>query len=206
MKPTLLIALGVFLLGLSIHSRAADDQWELELDNDGIRVYTQIEGDSPYKQVKVTATINASMDEVMKVLLAFGGYKNWMNKVQESYLLNQTDGAYYVFLLEDAAWPMQNRYQVSRLDVEQSHQTSSMKFRSVPNYIDKRKDAIQIKQYEGSWSLENRDNHQCFLELILIHHPGGHVPPWLANFHAVENPYQSVVNLKSLVEQSSIRP
>lgn len=206
MKPILLFAVSLFCVLLVGHVNASADQWELEFDKEGIRVYTQLEGDSPYKQIKVTATINAPMEEVMKILMAFGGYKNWMNNVQESYLLNQSDGAYYIFLLEDAAWPMQNRYQVSRLDVKQTHTTSHVSFRSVPNYIEKRKDAIQIKQFEGSWSIENRSSHQCFLELVLIHHPGGHVPPWLANFHAIENPYQSVVNLKSLAERTSIRP
>lgn len=182
------------------------DQWELELDIEGIRVYTQLEGDSPYKQVKVTATINAPMEKVMEILLSFGGYKNWMNHIQESYLLNQTDSAYYVFLLEDASWPMQNRYQVSKLNVNHAVTKSEIRFRAVPNFIEKRTDAIQIKQYEGYWELEDRADHQCTLEYVLIHNPGGYVPPWLANVYAAENPYQSIFKLKELAENAKIRP
>ncbi len=185
---------------------ATSDQWELELDIEGIRVYTQLEGDSPYKQVKVTATINAPMEKVMEILLSFGGYKNWMNHIQESYLLNQTDSAYYVFLLEDASWPMQNRYQVSKLNVNHAVTKSEIRFRAVPNFIEKRTDAIQIKQYEGYWELEDRADHQCTLEYVLIHNPGGYVPPWLANVYAAENPYQSIFKLKELAENAKIRP
>jgi ribosome-associated toxin RatA of RatAB toxin-antitoxin module len=185
---------------------AANDQWTLELDREGIRVYTQIEEPSPYKQIKVTATINAPMEKVLEILMAFSGYKSWMNHVQESYLLNQSDSAYYVFILEDAAWPMQNRYQVSRLDVRQTMSESHIQFRSVPNYIEKRTDAIQIKQFEGYWSIEDRTDHQCSLEFVLIHNPGGYVPPWLANFNAVENPFQSILKLKALAESTRIRP
>jgi len=207
MRPTL-IALFFLLFALAtVRTFAASgDQWELELEKEGIRVYTQLEGSSPYKQVKVTATINAPMDKVMEILLAFGNYNRWMNQVEQSYLVNQADSSYYVFILEDADWPMQNRYQVSKLDVNQSFTRSEVKFRAVPNFIEKRTDAIQIKQHEGYWELENRSDRQCVLEYVLIQNPGGHVPPWLANFHAVENPYQSVSRLKELAEQTSIRP
>ncbi len=206
MKLTNLLFFSILLVCYSIKIYAGADQWELEMDKDGVQVYTQLESTSPFKQVKVTTTINAPMEKVMEILTAFNKYKNWMNHVQESYLLNQSDSDYYVFILEDATWPMQNRYQVSKMGVHQSVANSDVEFRSVPNFIEKRTDAIQIKQYEGYWSVQNRPDHRCNLEYVLINNPGGHIPPWLANFHATENPYQSVVNLKELAEKESIRP
>lgn len=206
MKLTFLFLSGIFFLFYSWQINARDG-WVLELEKEGVRVYTQLDASSPYKQIKVTTTINASMEKVMEVLLAFNRYNSWVNHVTESYLINQADPTtFYVFTLEDAAWPMQNRYQVSKIEVERSSTSSIVHFRSVPNYIEKRKDAIQIKQYEGYWAVRDRPNHQCTLEYILIQNPGGHVPPWLANFHAVENPYQSVMNLKQIAERESIRP
>jgi len=206
MKQTILPFLSIFLLMLAFRTVSAGDRWELEFDKDGIRVYTQLEESSPFKQVKVTTTIDAPIEKVMEILMSFSQYGSWMNHVNESYLLNQTDSAYYVFILEEASWPMQNRYQVSKLDVKQSISSARVGFKSVPNYIEKRTDAIQIRQYEGYWSLEDRSDHQCTLEYVLIHNPGGYVPPWLANYHAVENPYQSVYNLKQLAETARIRP
>lgn len=207
MKPTLILAFS-FILGVTALKTyaAAADQWELELDKEGIRVYTQLDGTSPYKQVKVIATINASQEKVMEILLAFNAYNTWMNHVDQSYLLNHIDSAYYIFILEDADWPMQNRYQVSKLNIRQSVTSSEVRFRAVPNFIEKRTDAIQIKQYEGYWELEDRADHQCSLEYVLIQNPGGHVPPWLANFYAVDNPYQSIFRLKELAENTRIRP
>ncbi|HJW31621.1 MAG TPA: hypothetical protein VJ508_20490 [Saprospiraceae bacterium] len=206
MRITLATLFCILLGLLATKSVAGADQWELELDKDGIRVYTQIEDPSPYKQVKVTTTINAPMEKVIEILMAFSKYKTWMYQVNESYLINQSDSSYYIFLLEDATWPMQNRYQVSKLDVHQHPNDTNIEFRSIPNYIEKRTDAIQIKQYEGYWALENRPDHRCSLEYVLIHNPGGSVPPWLANFHALENPFQSIANLKELAERESIRP
>lgn len=206
MKPTTYTILPLLLFNLFLGHLMARDQWELEFDKDGIRVYTQTEGESPFKQIKVTTTINAPVEKVMEILLAFGDYNQWMNQVQESYLLNHADSTYYVFILEDAAWPMQNRYQVSKLNVRQSVTRSKVQFKTVPNFIEKRKDAIQIKQYEGYWELEDRADHQCNLEYVLIQNPGGYVPAWLANFQAVESPFHSIAKLKELAETSRIRP
>ena len=206
MKILLLLCstLMFFLLHADVY--AVGDQWELEFDRDGIRVYTQIEGESPFKQIKVTTTINAPVEKVMEILLAFGEYNQWMNQVQESYLVNQADSSYYVFILEDAAWPVQDRYQVSKLNVRQSVSKSKVQFRTVPNFIEKRKDAIQIKQFEGYWELEDRADHQCSLEYVLIQNPGGYVPAWLANFQAVDSPFQSIYKLRELAENARIRP
>jgi len=206
MKLTNLLLFGFLLLFFTLQASPDKDQWELEMDKDGVQVYTQLEETSPYKQVKVTTTINAPMEKVMEILVAFSKYKNWMNTVQESYLINQSDSDYYVFILEDATWPMQNRYQVSKVNVQQSVTNANVEFKTIPNFIEKRTDAIQIKQFEGYWSLQNRPDHRCNLEYVLINNPGGHVPPWLANFHATDNPYQSVLNLRELAEKESIRP
>jgi hypothetical protein len=207
MKLTLITTISFLFILATLKGKASTgDQWELELDKEGIRVYTQIEADSPYKQIKVTTTINAPIEKVMEILLAFNHYSRWMNQVDESYLLNQADSNYYVFILEDADWPMQNRYQVSKLNVKQSVTKSLVRFKAVPNFIEKRTDAIQIKQHEGYWELENRAEHQCTLEYVLVQNPGGHVPPWLANFYAVEHPFQSVSKLKALAESARITP
>ncbi len=207
MKSTLLSALCLLFLIMTMKAYSTPkDSWELEFDKEGIRVYTQLDELSPYKQVKVTATINAPLEQVLEILMAFSNYSSWMNQVDESYLVNQIDSAYYVFILEDAIWPMQNRYQVSQLNIKQSYTKSQVHFRSIPNFIEKRTDAIQIKRYEGYWELENRTDHQCNLEYVLIQDPGGHVPPWLANFHAAENPYQSIFKLKEIAENTKIRP
>ena len=206
MKLTVLSFLSFVLCFLAFRNVAAGDRWELEFDQDGIRVYTQLEEPSPFKQVKVTTTIDAPVEKVMEILMSFSNYSSWMNHVNESYLLNQTDSAYYIFILEEASWPMQNRYQVSKLDVKQNVSNAEVHFKSVPNYIEKRTDAIQIRQYEGYWALEDRPDHQCTLEYVLVHNPGGYVPPWLANYHAAENPFQSVLNLKQLAETARIRP
>mgnify|MGYP003381725019 CR=1 FL=1 len=71
MKLTLTFAFSFLFFLIALKSFATPkEQWELEFDKEGIRVYTQLEGTSPYKQIKVTTTINAPLEKVMEILMA----------------------------------------------------------------------------------------------------------------------------------------
>ena len=206
MKTAFPIISFVFFVLICLNTVSANNRWELEMEKEGIRVYTQLEENSPYKQVKVITTINAPMERVIEILLDFNDYDDWMKDVDESYLLNKADSNYYVYIHEDASWPMQNRYHVSRMSIQKALSKAKLRFQSVPNFIEKRTDAIQIKQAEGHWELESRTAHQCTLEYVLIQNPGGHVPAWMTNLYAVENPFNTVNTLKHLAEESIITP
>ncbi len=206
MKSILQIFGFIFLVSLTINKVKANSRWELEMEKEGISVYTQLDESSPYKQIKVITTINAPLERVIEILLDFNDYEDWMDDVDESYLLNKSDSSYYVFIHEDAAWPMQNRYQVSKMSIQKALARAQVRFQSVPNFIEKRTDAIQIKQFEGHWELDGRIAHQCTLEYVLIQNPGGYVPPWMTNFYAVEHPFNNVHKLKAMAEESVITP
>lgn len=206
MKTNLLLAL-LFIVALPInYVYCTQDDWILELDENGTRVYTQIDESSDYKQVKIVTTIDAPLETIMGILTRFPGYKDWMHQVNDCYLISQSDSVYYVYLHEDPTWPIQDRYQVSRVKVKQNFRKGRVEFESVPDFIEKKVDAIQIRQYEGYWDIQSRNERQCQLEYVLVHQPGGHVPPWLSNLQAHEKPYRSILNLKRIAESRVFRP
>lgn len=195
-----------FLFCLGLLRAEPTEDWELAFDQDGTRVYTQLTTTSPIRQVKVTSTIHAPMDKVVDILTAFSQYKSWMHQVDDSYLISRVDDAHFVYIHEDASWPIQDRYQVSRVELERSLRSAHIEFHVVPDYLEKRSDAIQIRQCDSYWSLEARSEQECILEYILVQHPGGHVPAWLFNLHVADKPFQTVISLKEMAERQVIRP
>lgn len=205
MKTNILLAF-CFLLILPLnYVFCAQDDWVLEFDENGTRVYTQL-SDSDYKQVKIITTIDAPLEIIMGILTKFPEYKDWMHQVNDCYLINRSDSVYYVYMHEDPSWPIQDRYQVSRIKVKHTYRRARIEFESVPDYIEKKVDAIQIRQYDGYWDIQARNERQCQLEYVLIQQPGGHVPPWLSNIQAHEKPYRSILNLKRIAEARVFRP
>ncbi len=192
----------MFLVSLVMATPNRGGDWVLELDNGGIQIYTkQIEG-SKYKQVKGVAQIDASLERVAQILTDYANYMTWANNVTESYIINSTnDSTDFVYTYQDSPWPVQNRYEVSRMVTKRTHETCVISFDSEPNYLEKRNDAIEMKYRRGHWKLAKLPNGGCSIELFIDQNPGGHLPAWLLNSMIIDSPFKSLANLQSTSEK-----
>lgn len=180
---------------------AAHGGWKLESEKNGIKIYTRPVIGSKLKQVKAITQVNAPLQSVMQVLTDYPNYKNWVNNVTESYIVDQpADSVHYVYTFEDAPWPVQNRYHVAKMTLNTSPKSSTLTFKSMPNFMDKSSDAIEFERYEGWWKVSEEQDKTCRIEYILDENPGGYVPTWLVNYLAVDAPLKTLENLKALIE------
>lgn len=203
MKYLILIVLVAMTFGISASGSDGPSRhggWTLESERDGIKIYTRDVVGSKIKQVRAVVFVKAPMETVLGVLTDYPNYDQWMNNVTESYVVDHpADSIHYVYRHEDAPWPVQNRYHVDKMVVEQTEQSASVAFRSMPNYIDKTDEAIEIQRYEGSWYIEETSRGVCQVELVLDENPGGYVPSWLVNHLAVDAPYKTMSNLRDKI-------
>jgi len=175
--------------------------WTLESEKDGIKIYTRTVKGSKLKQVRAVVAVKAPLEKVLRIITDYKGYNEWMNNVTESYVMHQpSDSIHYVYRFEDAPWPVQNRYHVDRMIVDRGIDDVTVAFKSMPNYIDKTDEAIEVEQYEGSWHIVDNGLGECMIEYTLDENPGGFVPPWLVNYLAIDTPFKTLSNLRSRAE------
>lgn len=175
--------------------------WTLESDKDGIKIYTREVRGSKLKQVRAVVSVFATMEIVVRALTDYPNYYKWMNNVTESYVVDHpADSVHYVYRFEDAPWPVQNRYHVDKMSVDSREKSTTVEFKSMPNYIDKSGEAIEIQRYEGSWKVSEVANNECQIEYILDENPGGYVPEWLVNYMAIDAPFKTLSNLRDRLE------
>lgn len=175
--------------------------WKLEAEKNGIKVYTRPIIGSKLKQVRAITSVSAPMAMVMHVLTDYPNYKNWVNNVTESYIVEQPqDSVHYVYTYEDAPWPVQNRYNVARMTLDEDDDHGKLEFESMPHYLDNSQKGIEIERYEGWWEVSALPGGGCQIEYMLDHNPGGHVPSWLVNYMAVDAPVKTLENLKGILE------
>jgi ribosome-associated toxin RatA of RatAB toxin-antitoxin module len=175
--------------------------WTLESDKDGIKIYTREVRGSKFKQIRAVVSVQASMETVVRTLTDYPNYHKWMNNVTESYVVDQpADSIHYVFRYEDAPWPVQNRYHVDKMILAMHEKSATVEFKSLPNYIDKSGEAIEIQRFEGSWKISEVAGNECQIEYILDENPGGYVPQWLVNYMAIDAPFKTLSNLRERIE------
>ena len=190
------------ILSTSYAAPEAHGGWKLESERNGVKIYTRPVIGSKLKQVKAITIVQASKEAVMHVLTDYRNYKNWVNNITVSDVVehanDQTD---FVYTYEDAPWPVQNRYNVARMTVDEDEDSSKLSFKSVPNYMDETNKAIEIERFEGWWEVSALATGGCRIEYILDQNPGGYVPPWLVNYMAVDAPLKTMENLRDILQQ-----
>ncbi|MCI5058750.1 MAG: START domain-containing protein [Flavobacteriales bacterium] len=190
--------ISVLILIYSFTSVAQD--WELEKDKEGIKVYTRLEPGNDLKSFKGVAYTNASISDIYQILLDAGNVKDWAFSIIESELLEKGKN-YFIYYTEfDSPWPVDNRDFVLKADIKES---SSEQFRIEHNYIPNKKaekdGIVRVKKTNLIWSAQKTEKgtkltYQGYSD------PGGTIPTWLANSSVVDSPFYSLKNLMEKAE------
>ena len=180
--------------------------WEIDKNKKGIKIYTRIEKESNFKAFKATMTVNASTDEIIKILQDTDNYTKWYGYTKTSKLLKQEKSIQYNYVETIFPWPYNNRDLVYKMSLD-TLETEAIKIslKGVPDYIPKKKGLVRMKKAEGYILLQPLDNKT---EVVYIFHsePGDNVPPWLANNSIAELPFKTLSGLrKMLYEKGGIQ-
>jgi ribosome-associated toxin RatA of RatAB toxin-antitoxin module len=205
MRAILFLIIALFMISPVATATAGGDVvhggWILESERDGIKIYTRVVRGSKLKQVRAIVSVHVSMETVVRALTDYPNYHKWMNNVTESYVVDHpADSVHYVYRFEDAPWPVQNRYHVDKMIVAMHEKSATLEFKSMPNYMDKSEQAIEIQRFEGSWKVSEVSQNECQIEYILDENPGGYVPQWLVNYMAIDAPFKTLSNLRERLE------
>lgn len=197
----------LLVFSLTISSLSADPEfsegWKLETDIAGIKVYSRAVEGSQFRQIKATAAVNATFESVIGILTDYPNYKLWMNNITDSQIIEKSaDTLNYVYAYEDTPWPVQNRYCVSKMTLDQQTDVATLHFESVPRYMKSPRDAIEFARHKGYWKI-SRNKSGCEIEYLLESNPGGYVPSWLVNQMAYGGPARTIQNLRSLAENKT---
>ena len=71
------------------NSLFASESWELEKDEDGIKVYTRMTDKSDVKEFKAVTTINADKIKIGNIITNVGNYISWYPDVSKSSVLKE---------------------------------------------------------------------------------------------------------------------
>ncbi len=198
-RTYIFIPLLMLLSSISIPAQAGPE-WVLQSEKDGIRIFTRDVEGTRYKNVRGIADIQAPKDQVLRVLTDFDNFHLWNEHITESHKISSPDDTtHLVYTMEDAPWPVQDRYHVSRYTISDSELECLINFESIPDFLEKRSDAIEMKRQKGFWRITSNENGGCRVEFFMDRNPGGYVPAWLVNYMIVETPFKTLHKLLELI-------
>jgi len=188
------ILLGFF----SLPGRSQDD-WKLKTDKDGINIFTRTFPDSKFKAIKVEVELDATLSQMVAVVLDVNTGAQWVYSTKSSVLLKQVSPSELYYYSEvSIPWPAANRDFIAELRaVQDSHSRVVTIYGPVfPDYLPVKKDIVRVRRSEGKWVISPLAKGRIKVEYTLRVDPGGDLPAWLVNLFVTKGPFESFKKLK----------
>lgn len=173
--------------------------WEIDKEKDGIVVYTKLEKNSDFKSFKAIVLVDASIDEVVRLLKDADSYTEWYGYTKTSKILKQDKGIQYNYVETVFPWPYKNRDMVYRMSISASDIDKVLiSLKGMPDYISQKKGIVRMKKAEGNILLRRVDSNT---EITYTFHsePGDAIPAWLANNSIGELPFKTLTGLRGVL-------
>ncbi len=187
---------------MSVAVQAAELNWQLAKDEQGVKVYlAKIEG-SKYKAYKGVAVMNTSLARLVALQEDVSGSCKWMYECREQKRVAQEGEAGVVYSRINTPWPVTPRDTFTEVVTEKAADGSiTRRLAGKPDYQPEESGFVRVSKLEGFWQFVPKDNGQVEVIYQVHTEPGGSVPSWLANSFVVDAPFTTLVELKKLAEQ-----
>lgn len=175
--------------------------WEIDKNEEGIKVYTKTLNDSNFKAFKAIMTVTATTDEILKTLKNANDYSEWYGYTKASILLKQEQSVQYNYIETKFPWPYRNRDMVYKMSIDTLMSGEiKISLEGIPNYIPEKKGKVRMKKAEG-YILLNSSGYNT--EIIYVFHsePGNNIPFWLANNSIANLPFKTLSGLRKILKQ-----
>lgn len=193
----------IFLSLLSVSGQQHDD-WKLEKDKNGIRVYSRHLQDSKLKEVKVTCELNATLSQLVAFVSDIDHYKDAVYRVADAYVVKRvSDREFYFYNQTAMSWPVSNRDLVMHMRFQMDHITRTLYIRgvNVPGMVPEKKGVVRISHWQSLWTIHEIADNKLRVEYLFSVDPGGELPIWLVNALIAVGPYHSFSNMEELLSR-----
>lgn len=179
---------------------AYSSSWTLEIQEQGIRVFTKkIEGE-PIKATRAIAEFDASPERILGILSDPAQSMQWMDRVAVSKMVRRiNETSFIVYNLIELPWPMDDRDLVVKVDVQREGEKIIMSMVNAPSEYPQQEDVIRMPKYTGKWILEPIAGDRSLVTSESFSTVGGSIPTWLLS-GAVESAKETMVNLREYLD------
>lgn len=186
------------LISFAAHVHA----WTLAKDKQGIQVFTQDSQYSGFKMFRGEVLLDSNLENALEFLKDVAKATIWLHDCKESKLLESiTENHYRVYQVIKAPWPVHDRDYVLDIQVKRSPQEGKAIIEVTglnrPDLAATTSKRVRVTELHGIWTLIEQSEDSVKIVYETEANPTGKIPAWLANAFVVDQPYNTLLNLKN---------
>jgi hypothetical protein len=184
-----------------------NNPWELQKEENGIKIYTRkIDGWS-VKEYKVVFYIKTSLAAVENALRDIPNQDKWSkNTIMSKEIKNLSKNDFYTYSQSDSPWPATDRDNIVHIKYSYpSPKDIHVTINSVPSFIPQKKGYVRIPKMKGFWHLQEAENGLIKVTQQAAVDPGGSTPSWLINSFLIDGPLRTMKNFHDYVKKNATK-
>ena len=197
----------VFALALMSPSvSVAAEDWTLRQSDDEhhIQIYTRDIAGSDLKEFRGEMTLHSRLRPLVALIEDNAAAPQWLYHCRALELIERQSAHEKLFyMVTDAPWPVSDRDSVFRSILTQDPASGivTIDVQAEPDSFPPNDDFLRIRQMRGMWQFIPRADGVVKVIYQVHAEPGGGIPAWLANSVVVDNPYQTLKQMREMVRQ-----
>ena len=185
---------------LLLSSLASASDWQMEMDDSGVQLYSKMSENSQLKTVKVVSQVKSSLSSLVSFLSDYNQFPEWMDKVSKVEKIKDiSPQETLTYTVIDSPWPERDRDNVlySKWEQDPSSYIVTKKIFAEPGYVGESSDMIRAPVFEGEWKLVPKGDGVVEVSYTVDFDPGGKVQGWLLELFTYEMPFKTMQNLRT---------
>lgn len=178
-----------------------NNDWSLEKNKSGIKVYTRSVAGKSIKEFKAVSVINCNIQELERILDDIPNYPKWQKECLYIEVLEQNSpDEMYTYFEIDMPFPLSNRDMITHIKKKRTNDGKIIFYNeSAPDFYPLQDGKVRMQESEGKWELTPISSTQTELVYQFYGEPGS-IPAWVVNAFIVDSPYRTLTNLKARAE------
>ncbi|NOX52715.1 MAG: START domain-containing protein [Gammaproteobacteria bacterium] len=182
--------------------QALAQDWNLQRDREGIKIFTRNVDNSKFKQVKAVMQIQSTLAELVALVRDTSACPEWAQlckKAEEIEVLSETD--LYVYTLNTLPWPVSDRDAVAHILWQQDATTFTVTMTAnlVSGKLPTNKGVVRLTQGTTQWIFTPIDADQILVTSTAHIDPAGAIPTWLVNRLLVDSPFNTLKAMRKAI-------
>jgi sterol desaturase/sphingolipid hydroxylase (fatty acid hydroxylase superfamily) len=192
------------LIGLlSSFAVKSQDNWVLNKETNGIKIFTRKTEGFKVNELKVECTLEGKLSQLAAIIFDMDGHTQWVYRSSTCYLLKTISATDVIFYNETKCpWPLDNRDVIAHLTLVQDpkNKTIIIEAKEMDSYLPVKNNIVRMKYSDAIWKVTPIDGKWLNVEYRIQVDPAGAIPAWILNLFASKGPYETFMKLREILK------
>jgi hypothetical protein len=188
---------GIILL-ITCFINYSEGNWKLELDKEGIQVYTRHVEGSDFKEFKANMVMDGTLSEIADIIADVEKFPEWSYKTTSVKIIRKEGNTIQYFYVSDTPKFLKTRvaFFESKKSIDSKTNEITFSLVNIQGNQPISESEILIPTMKGYWKLTPLRDNKVHVMMQMLTEPGGIIPAWLANMVVVDSPFATLKGLR----------